>query len=331
MDIKEIRKELSALRKEIRRHNKLYYDNDSPEISDYEYDMLMQRLKGIEADYPELITKTSPTQMVGGHARREAGNLVEHDVPMLSLQDVFSKAEVYQFVESMIDQLGQPEFVVEEKIDGLSMALRYRDGQLVQAITRGDGILRGEDVTENAMVIDDVQHSLRDSLPYFEVRGEVYMSRAAFQRVNDRQESLGLKLFANPRNCAAGTLRQLESRVTRERQLSMFVFNLQKAEGREFSSHTEAYEFMKAQGIKVIHNYRICHTADQVWEAIEAIGDSRGELAYDIDGAVIKLNSLADRDRLGATSKVPRWAIAYKYPPEPAAGYRADSRAYWTH
>ena len=154
MDIKEIRKELSALRKEIRRHNKLYYDNDSPEISDYEYDMLMQRLKGIEADYPELITKTSPTQMVGGHARREAGNLVEHDVPMLSLQDVFSKAEVYQFVESMIDQLGQPEFVVEEKIDGLSMALRYRDGQLVQAITRGDGILRGEDVTENAMVID---------------------------------------------------------------------------------------------------------------------------------------------------------------------------------
>lgn len=226
MDIKEIRKELSALRKEIRRHNKLYYDNDSPEISDYEYDMLMQRLKGIEADYPELITKTSPTQMVGGHARREAGNLVEHDVPMLSLQDVFSKAEVYQFVESMIDQLGQPEFVVEEKIDGLSMALRYRDGQLVQAITRGDGILRGEDVTENAMVIDDVQHSLRDSLPYFEVRGEVYMSRAAFQRVNDRQESLGLKLFANPRNCAAGTLRQLESRVTRERQLSMFVFNL---------------------------------------------------------------------------------------------------------
>lgn len=316
MDIKEIRKELSALRKEIRRHNKLYYDNDSPEISDYEYDMLMQRLKGIEADYPELITKTSPTQMVGGHARREAGNLVEHDVPMLSLQDVFSKAEVYQFVESMIDQLGQPEFVVEEKIDGLSMALRYRDGQLVQAITRGDGILRGEDVTENAMVIDDVQHSLRDSLPYFEVRGEVYMSRAAFQRVNDRQESLGLKLFANPRNCAAGTLRQLESRVTRERQLSMFVFNLQKAEGREFSSHTEAYEFMKAQGIKVIHNYRICHTADQVWEAIEAIGDSRGELAYDIDGAVIKLNSLADRDRMGATSKVPRWAIAYKYPPE---------------
>ncbi|WP_297966486.1 NAD-dependent DNA ligase LigA [uncultured Anaerovibrio sp.] len=316
MDIKEIKQELAALRKEIKYHSNLYYNNDAPEISDYEFDQLMLRLKKLEAEYPELITKTSPTQMVGGVAKREAGVLVAHDVPMLSLQDVFSREEVIDFVTSLQEQLGDPEFVVEEKIDGLSLALRYRDGELTQAITRGDGVVQGEDVTENARVIKDIKQKLKDKVPYFEIRGEVYMSRAAFEQVNGRQELLGLKTFANPRNCAAGTLRQLDSRITKERNLSMFVFNLQTAKGIEFATHTEAYEFMKKQGIKVIHNYQVCHTAEEVLAAIDAIGASRGELEYDIDGAVVKLNSLAQRQQLGATSKVPRWAIAYKYPPE---------------
>ena len=316
MDIKEVKKELNRLRKEIRHHNNCYYNNDEPEISDYEYDQLMLQLKKLEADYPELVTKNSPTQMVGGNARREAGVLVAHDVPMLSLQDVFSRQEVEEFVTSAIEQLDNPEFVVEEKIDGLSLALRYRDGVLAQAITRGDGIIQGEDVTDNAKVIKDIKEKLKEPLPYFEIRGEVYMSREAFAKVNARQELLGLKQFANPRNCAAGTLRQLNSKVVKDRQLSMFVFNLQRVEGREFASHTEAYEFMKKQGIKVIHNYQVCHTASEVMGAIDRIGTSRGELPYDIDGAVVKLNSFAQRQALGETSKVPRWAVAYKYPPE---------------
>lgn len=316
MDIKEVKKELNRLRKEIRHHNNCYYNNDEPEISDYEYDQLMLQLKKLEADYPELVTKNSPTQMVGGNARREAGVLVAHDVPMLSLQDVFSRQEVEEFVTSAIEQLDNPEFVVEEKIDGLSLALRYRDGILVQAITRGDGIIQGEDVTDNAKVIKDIKEKLKEPLPYFEIRGEVYMSREAFAKVNARQELLGLKQFANPRNCAAGTLRQLNSKVVKDRQLSMFVFNLQRVEGRKFASHTEAYEFMKKQGIKVIHNYQVCHTASEVMGAIDRIGASRGELPYDIDGAVVKLNSFAQRQALGETSKVPRWAVAYKYPPE---------------
>ena len=316
MDIKEVKKELNRLRKEIRHHNNCYYNNDEPEISDYEYDQLMLQLKNLEADYPELVTKNSPTQMVGGNARREAGVLVAHDVPMLSLQDVFSRQEVEEFVTSAIEQLDNPEFVVEEKIDGLSLALRYRDGVLAQAITRGDGIVQGEDVTDNAKVIKDIKEKLKEPLPYFEIRGEVYMSREAFVKVNARQELLGLKQFANPRNCAAGTLRQLNSKVVKDRQLSMFVFNLQRVEGREFASHTEAYEFMKKQGIKVIHNYQVCHTASEVMGAIDRIGASRGELPYDIDGAVVKLNSFAQRQALGETSKVPRWAVAYKYPPE---------------
>ena len=316
MDIKEVKKGLNRLRKEIRHHNNCYYNNDEPEISDYEYDQLMLQLKKLEADYPELVTKNSPTQMVGGNARREAGVLVAHDVPMLSLQDVFSRQEVEEFVTSAIEQLDNPEFVVEEKIDGLSLALRYRDGVLAQAITRGDGIIQGEDVTDNAKVIKDIKEKLKEPLPYFEIRGEVYMSREAFAKVNARQELLGLKQFANPRNCAAGTLRQLNSKVVKDRQLSMFVFNLQRVEGREFASHTEAYEFMKKQGIKVIHNYQVCHTASEVMGAIDRIGASRGELPYDIDGAVVKLNSFAQRQALGETSKVPRWAVAYKYPPE---------------
>ncbi len=316
MDIQAIKKELASLRKEIRYHNDRYYNQDNPIISDYDYDQLMLRLKKLEQEYPELITPNSPTQMVGGQAKRTAGVLVPHDVPMLSLQDVFAKEEVMGFVRTVQETLPDPEFVVEEKIDGLSLALRYENGELSRAITRGDGVTQGEDVTENARVITDVKEKLTDALPYFEIRGEVYMTRAAFAAVNERQELLGLKPFANPRNCAAGTLRQLDSRIAKERHLSLFVFNLQKAVGRTFTTHTEAYAFMKKQGITVIHDYHVCRTAEEVWAAIVHIGESRGDLSYDIDGAVVKLNNLADREKLGATSKAPRWAVAYKYPPE---------------
>lgn len=316
MDIAEIKAELQRLRREIRYHNKKYYNDDAPEISDYEYDKLMRRLREIETAYPEFITPTSPTQTVGGTARRTAGKLVRHDVPMLSLQDVFSREEVADFVSDVTARLGEVEFVVEEKIDGLSLALRYTDGTLTQAITRGDGIIQGEDVTENARVIDDVVQQLIDALPYVEIRGEVYMTKKTFDAVNQRQEKLGLNTFANPRNCAAGTLRQLDSRVVAERHLSMFTFNLQKISGAEIPSHTAAYDFMARNGIKIIHNYRVCKTFDEVWAAIENIGGYRADLDYDIDGAVVKINDFAQREILGATSKFPRWAVAYKYPPD---------------
>lgn len=313
MDIKE---EVKALRQKIEYHSNRYYNMDAPEITDYEYDMLMQRLKQIEKEHPELIDASSPTQKVGGSAKREAGVLVRHNVPMLSLQDVFSKEEVLEFVREMQEKLDHPEFVVEYKIDGLSMSLRYEQGKLVLAETRGDGINFGEDVTANAKVIEDVKTSLKDAPEYLEIRGEVYMTEAAFSHVNETQELLGKKTFANPRNCAAGTLRQLDSKVVKERHLSMFIFNLQQVTGREFATHTEAYAYMKSQKIPVIEDYRVCHTGEEVWEAICAIGEKRGELAYDIDGAVVKINRYADRELLGNTSKVPRWAVAYKYPPE---------------
>lgn len=276
----------------------------------------MRQLKKLEAENPELITKDSPTQKVGGVAKREAGVFVKHDVPMLSLQDVFSAEEVETFVDNMQKELDNPEFVVEEKIDGLSLALRYVDGELKLAVTRGDGVVQGEDVTANAMQIKDIKKKLKEKLPYFEVRGEVYMTREAFSLVNEKQELLGKRLFANPRNCAAGTLRQLDSKITKERNLSMFIFNLQKVEGIELKSHIQAYEFMHKQGMKIIHSYKVCKTKEEVLQAIEEIGNRRGDLDYDIDGAVVKINDFAQREKLGATSKVPKWAIAYKYPPE---------------
>ena len=307
---------IDQLKENLAYHSNRYYNMDNPEISDYEYDQLMQELKQLEKDHPELITPDSPTQHVGGTPKREAGVLVRHNVPMLSLQDVFSKEEVYAFVEEMKEQLDHPEFVVEYKIDGLSMTLRYEDGELKLAETRGDGINFGEDVTTNAKVIRDVKKSLKDKIPYLEIRGEVYMTTAAFDKVNENQELFGKKIFANPRNCAAGTLRQLDSAVTKERNLSMFIFNIQDVKGMQFTTHTEGYEFLKKQGIHVIDDYRVCTTADEVWEAITKIGENRGNLAYDIDGAVVKLNRISDRELLGTTTKVPRWAIAYKYPPE---------------
>ena len=313
MDDKQRYEELIEV---INYHSNRYYNQDNPEIEDYEYDMLMQELKGLEKKHPDYITPASPTQKVGGNAIREAGVLVRHNVPMLSLQDVFSKAEVFAFVQEMQEKLVNPTFVVEYKIDGLSLALRYVDGKLTTAITRGDGILQGEDVTVNALAINDVKRELADVIEYLEIRGEVYMSNAAFDKVNELQELQGKKLFANPRNCAAGTLRQLDSKITKERELSLFVFNIQEVRGKEFASHSEGYHWLQKQGIKVIDNYTLCTSANEVWQAIERIGEHREDLGYAIDGAVVKIDSLQDREVVGATSKVPRWAVAYKYPPE---------------
>lgn len=312
----EIQEKIEALRKKIEYHVERYYNQDDPEITDYEYDQKMNELKRLEREHPEYVTPDSPTQKVGGSAKREAGVLVEHNVPMLSLQDVFDRGEVENFVAEMKKQLDDPEFVVEYKIDGLSLSLRYEYGELKLAETRGDGIQYGEDVTANAKVIRDVKKKLKDKPEYLEIRGEVYMTEADFEKVNEKQELLGKKLFANPRNCAAGTLRQLDTAVTKERGLSMFIFNIQDARGISFETHTEGYEYLKKQGIRVIEEYTVCKTADEVWAAIEKIGENRGKLPYDIDGAVVKINRFSDREKLGATSKVPRWAVAYKYPPE---------------
>lgn len=314
--VMDIKKRYEDLKKELQYHNNLYYNQDQPEIDDYTYDTMMQEFKQLEKEHPEWVTANSPTQKVGGVAKREAGVLVRHNVPMLSLQDVFNKEEVIQFVKDMQKELIDPTFVVEYKIDGLSLALRYENGDLAMAITRGDGVLQGEDVTTNARVIKDIKQHLKNPIEYLEVRGEVYMSNAAFEKVNERQEIQGKKIFANPRNCAAGTLRQLDSNVTKERELSMFVFNIQEIRGKILTSHSEGYQWLKEQGIKVIDNYKLCKSADEVWEAITYIGEHREKLGYDIDGAVVKIDSFVDREKLGTTSKVPKWAVAYKYPPE---------------
>ena len=301
--------------KTLNYHCERYYNEDEPEISDAEYDALNQTLKAIEKEHPDWVTDDSPSRRVGWKA--EKGILVKHNVPMLSLQDVFSKEDVYEFVNSLRNDLGEDtEFLVETKIDGLSMALRYNNGHMDLAVTRGDGLNEGEDVTKNAMMIKDVVRQMPDPIEYIEIRGEVYMTREAFARVNEEAEEEGTKTFANPRNCAAGTLRQLDTRITRKRDLSLFIFNIQESRGRTFKTHSEGYEFLKANGVKVIDLYYKCRTADEVWDAIQKIGQARGDLPYDIDGAVVKLNSLADREKLGATIKFPRWAIAYKYPPE---------------
>lgn len=310
------KEEIKKLREEIEYHIDRYYNQDEPEITDYEYDMMMNRLKKLEADNPGLVTPDSPTQRVGGKASKKGLKPVKHNMPMLSLRDVFSKEEVISFVKDMENALENPEFVVEYKIDGLSMSLRYDNGKLIMAETRGDGIEFGEDVTANALMIDDVVSQLKDPFEYFEIRGEVYMTNESFDAVNKKQELMGKKLFANPRNCAAGSLRQLDPQIVKERNLSLFIFNLQEARGREFTTHTECYDYMKSQGIKVIDNYKVCKNADEVWQAICDIGEKRGELGYDIDGAVVKINNYAQRSMLGATAKVPKWAVAYKYPPE---------------
>lgn len=309
------RNEYLELVKKLNHFAELYYSKDEPEISDYEYDSMNNRLKEIEKEHPDWVVPESPSVRVGWKA--EKGVLVKHNVPMLSLQDVFSKEEVYEFVNSMIEEFGdEAEFLVETKIDGLSMALRYEDGELKLAVTRGDGITEGEDVTMNAKQIPDVVKHMKEPVPYIEIRGEVYMTRQAFETVNARAEEEGKKTFANPRNCAAGTLRQIDTRITKERGLSLFIFNIQETRGVTFKTHLEGYEYLKRNNVKVIENCYKCKTADEVWNAIQKIGEMRGDLEYDIDGAVVKLNNLSERSVLGNTIKFPRWAIAYKYPPE---------------
>jgi len=312
MDAKQRIKELSE---QLIYHNRKYFDENSPEISDYDYDMMLRELEDLEREHPELINTDSPTQRVGESAGREAGKQVRHDVPMLSLDDKFSSNEVIDFVRKMQRELNDPTFVVEPKIDGLSVALRYRDGAFVQGITRGDGINYGEDVTDNLKMIKSIPRTLSEKIPYLEVRGEVYMDNEVFEAVNARQEEEGRKIFANPRNCAAGTLRQLNPKVVAERNLSIIIFNLQAVRGKEFASHAETLDWLSDQGFQ-ISKYTICSTDEEVWKAICTVDNTRGEFSYGLDGAVVKVDNLSDRERLGATSKVPRWAIAYKYPPE---------------
>ena len=307
--------EYLELVKKLNHFAELYYAQDEPEISDYEYDTMNNRLKEIEKAHPDWIVPESPSQRVGWKA--EKGILVKHNVPMLSLQDVFEKEDVYEFVNSMREEFGdEAEFLVETKIDGLSMALRYEEGELKLAVTRGDGITEGEDVTMNARQIPDVVRQLKEPVPYIEIRGEVYMTRKAFEAVNAKAEEEGKKTFANPRNCAAGTLRQIDTRITKERGLSLFIFNVQETRGVTFNTHLEGYEYLRRNGVKVIEQCFKCRTADEVWDAIQKIGAMRGDLEYDIEGAVVKLNNLSERSKLGNTIKFPRWAIAYKYPPE---------------
>ena len=314
MDAKKRYEELCTL---LNHYSALYYDQDDPAVSDQEYDGLVRELKAIEAEYPEYISPDSPTQKVGGTAKRTAGVLVPHRVPMLSMQDLFSREEVEHFVSDCKEKLGaETTFLVETKIDGLSMSLRYENGTLVTALTRGDGRSFGEDVTANAKVIPDVAVKLTNPIEYLEIRGEVYMTEAAFQAVNERHELLGKKAFANPRNCAAGTLRQLDASITKERSLSFFVFNVQDIRGKDLTTHEEAYRFLKDCGVTVIEHYYICRTMDEVWKAIEAIGELRGGLPYDIDGAVIKVNELEARTQLKDTAKNAGYQVAYKYPPE---------------
>ena len=311
MDPKKRMEELYAL---IAYHNQRYYDNDDPEISDYEYDQLSLELRALEKEHPEWMHEDSPTQHVHGEQKREFKK-VAHDVPVISLQDVFSKEEVYSFVENVKAEIPDAVFAVEKKIDGLTLVLRYKDGKLVEAITRGDGVV-GEGVYENALAIRSVPKTIEAKLPYLEVRGECYMSTESFEAANRRQLEGGQRPYQNRRNAAAGTLRQLDPKIVAERGLDIFVFNLELCEGKEFSSHTESLEWLASQGFETSPGIKLVKTADEVWEAIEAIGNSRWDLNFAIDGAVVKVDSLSQRKALGMTSKVPHWAVAYKYPPE---------------
>ncbi|MGL5327993.1 MAG: NAD-dependent DNA ligase LigA [Peptostreptococcaceae bacterium] len=310
----DIKSRIDELRKEIEYHNNKYYNEDSPEISDYEYDKLSVELRKLEEEHPELSIENSPTKKVGGSVKRELRK-VEHDVPVISLQDVFNQEEVYEYVNKMISELNNPKFVVEKKIDGLSVVLRYHDGKLTEGITRGDGVI-GESVYENLLEIKSIPKTIPTKLPYLEVRGEVYISNEAFEKTNKKQEATGGKKYQNPRNLAAGTLRQLDPSIVRDRNLDMFVFNLEISEGKEFNSHSQTLEWLKEQGFKVSPDFKICENADEVWDYISEVGNKRWDLEYAIDGAVVKVDNLEDRKKLGMTSKVPRWAVAYKYPPE---------------
>lgn len=309
-----IEKEIAQLRKEINYHSKLYYVYDAPVISDYDFDMLMQRLKALEAEHPELITPDSPTQRVGGQALSQFVQ-VHHQVPLESLTDVFSYDELFAFGERMDNLVAERHnYTVEPKIDGLSMSLEYENGVFVRGATRGDGSV-GEDVTENLRTVRSVPLRIENAPERLIVRGEVYMSKAVFEELNREREIRGENLLANPRNAAAGSMRQLDPKVAASRKLDIICFNLQYSSGEPYKTHAESLEAMREMGFPVVQ-YKVYDTIQDCVERIEWLGENRGELPFEMDGAVIKINDLAQRTALGSTAKAPRWAVAFKYPPE---------------
>lgn len=313
MELKEAEKRAAELRAVIEKHNHNYYDLDNPTIEDDEYDALMRELRGIEQQYPELSTPDSPTHRVGGTVS-SSFEKVQHVVQMGSLQDIFSEEEVRAFITAVMEQ-GAHEFTVEPKIDGLSVSLEYQDGVFVRGSTRGDGFV-GEDITANLKTIRSIPLRLNDAPEFIEVRGEVYMPRKSFAALCEEQERNGDPLPKNPRNAAAGSLRQKDSSVTASRKLDIFCFNLQQIRGKELTTHSQSLQYMQSLGFHVIPDYRVVHTADEAVERIREIGEMRRSLPFDIDGAVVKVNSFALRTEIGATTKVPKWAVAFKYPPE---------------
>ena len=314
MEREEAQKLLEELREQVRYHSRKYYTEDDPEISDREYDMLYRRLEDLEAQFPELVTADSPTQKVGGAVYNTFAPVV-HQVPLESLHDSFSEEELLAFDRRVREAVGPVEYVVEPKFDGLSVALEYENGRFVRGSTRGDGVT-GEDVTENIRTIASVPKTLKEPVPFLEVRGEVYMSDESFARLCARQELLEEKPFKNPRNAAAGSLRQKDPRVTAQRELSIFVFNVQQAQGEDFSRHDQSLERLKELGFTVSPDYRRSGSMEEILEFIRELGEKWGELSYPIDGAVVKVNDFAQREELGSTAKFPRWAEAFKYPPE---------------
>ena len=305
--------EIQKLRRELTQAGYEYYVLDKPTMSDYDYDHMLRRLEELEAAHPETVTPDSPTQRVGG-AALESFQQVEHPVPLESLQDVFSPEEVEEFTGRMAEALEQVEYSVEPKVDGLSVALEYRDGVFVQGATRGDGRV-GEDVTENLRTIKSIPMTLPEKLPRLIVRGEVFMPKNVFHKLNRQREEAGQPLFANPRNAAAGSLRQLDPKICAKRLLDIRVFNLQLCEGRDFARHSESIDYLSGQGFQTIPR-KVLSNAGEINAEIAQLGESREELPFDMDGAVVKVDSLSDRAVVGSTAKCPRWAIAYKYPPE---------------
>ena len=309
----KIKAEIERLRAEVRRLADSYYLDDVSLVQDFEYDALFHRLMALEDENPELITPDSPTRIIGGRANAIFSS-VTHTAPLQSLNDVFSFSEVEAFAEKTFDVAGADGYTVEPKIDGLSVALYYENGVFAYGATRGDGVT-GEDVTANLMTVKSIPKRLKNAPESLSVRGEIYMPRAVFEELNAERELNGEQLLANPRNAAAGSMRQLDSKITAARRLDIIVFNIQTVRGAEFKTHAETLEFLKALGFPTIA-YTTAATAEELTQKIEEIGNRRGEFEYDIDGAVVKINSLAVREKLGSTSKAPRWAVAYKYPPE---------------
>lgn len=305
---------VNELREKLEQFNHEYYVLDNPSVDDYTYDMMMQELKKLESDYPELADPNSPTQRVGGEALNDFEK-VEHKVQMGSLQDVFSYEQVRDFTDRCMTEVASPEFVVEPKIDGLSVSLEYVNGVFTRGSTRGDGFV-GEDVTANLKTIKSIPLKLKEALPFIEVRGEVYMSRETFDKIVEEQENNDEQPFKNPRNAAAGSLRQKDPKVAAKRRLDIFVFNVQQIEGKELKSHKESLDYLKTLGFKVIADYKKVCTYDEIVERIQYIGDMRDKYSFDIDGVVVKVNDFSQRISLGATAKVPKWAVAYKFPPE---------------